>query len=206
MNESLSAQFLDTELDRLETLLDDPIFEGAALSLDEIQGFLCAAFAGPSPAKEDVWLIDVLGAEAVLETPVGQETSHLLRRFANALKEDLNQGRLPTLILYPADEEDNDFSSWAHAYLSALDASETDWFDFLADLKNDEDCEEIHRLDEMLFPLMVLSGEAETAAREHGEEWPEGEELAEFLAECQEALAESVVDVYEFWAKIRKLA
>jgi uncharacterized protein len=41
-----------------------------------------------------------------------------------------------------------------------------------------EDAEDqISYLDERLFPLMVLTGEAEAAATEHGEEWPEGEEL-----------------------------
>jgi uncharacterized protein len=46
---------------------------------------------------------------------------------------------------------------------------------------------------------MVLTGEAEAAAKEHGEEWPEGEERDEMRKECEEDLPQAVTDIYRFW-------
>ena len=37
----------DAELDRLEQLLDDAIFDGDSMRLDEIQAMLCAVISGP---------------------------------------------------------------------------------------------------------------------------------------------------------------
>jgi hypothetical protein len=44
------AQLADDLQDRPETLLDDPDLS-EAMRLDEIQGFLCAALAGPQAIK-----------------------------------------------------------------------------------------------------------------------------------------------------------
>ena len=197
------------ELDRLEALLEDPIFDDAVLSIDEIQGYLCAVLSGPSPinpSNEDDWLIDILGSEEIAHSVVGQEASNILRRFADALKENLAAGEPPLLLLYPSAEalDDSDYAPWCNAYLSAIDASNVDWFEHLIDLKNDEESEEIQYLDERLFSLMVLTGEAETAAREAGEDWPEGEELTELIEDCKGELAYTLVDIYAFWAAIRQ--
>ena len=50
---------------------------------------------------------------------------------------------------------------------------------------------------------MVLSGDAETAAREHGEEWPEGDKLATIERECEEELPHVVTEIYRFWLSRR---
>jgi hypothetical protein len=42
---------------------------------------------------------------------------------------------------------------------------------------------------------MLLTGEAETAAREHGEEWPEGEERAHMENDCEEELPQAIADI-----------
>ena len=52
---SIQAILPDEELDRLETLLDDPALP-EALRLDQIQGYLCAALAGPRATDEEEWL------------------------------------------------------------------------------------------------------------------------------------------------------
>ena len=96
----------DAELDRLEELLDDPALE-EALRLDEAQGYLCAALAGPRPMPPERWLSDILGSDEALEQPVGLEAAGLLRRFADALEADLNAGEPPTLLLYPLEEGDD---------------------------------------------------------------------------------------------------
>lgn len=197
-----SAQLTDEQLDRLEMLLDDPSLD-ESMRLDEIQGFLCAALSGPQAMPEESWLDDVLGGKDVQNTEIGREAVGLLRSFASALEAELVTGEPPTLLLYPKDDENgpSDYLPWCQAYLAGVDAAEEDWFEFLGEEEDEDEeiREEISYLDERLFPLMVLTGEAEAAAREHGEEWPDGDQLAEVENDCQEDLPQAVVDIYRFW-------
>jgi len=204
-NESLQAQLADDQLDRLEELLSDPALP-EAMRLDEIQGYLCAALSGPQPIAEEEWLADVLGDETLLETEIGHEAAELLRRFATALEEELAAGEPPVLLLYGKEDDENgpsDYVPWCQAYLAGVDAAEEDWFEFLGETEDgevDEDSgDEISYLDERLFPMMVLTGEAEAAATEHGEDWPGGEERDQIINDCEEDLAQAVTDIYRFW-------
>ena len=198
------AQLPDSQLDRLETLLDHPDLP-EAMFLDEVQGYLCAALSGPQPMHEDDWLVDILGSEEALETETGREAAKLLRAFANALEADLASGNPPVLLLYPQESDEDgedapsDYAPWCQAYLAGVDNAEEDWFDFLASEEGEEDNDEITYLDERLFPLMLLTGEAEAAAREHGEEWAEGDELEQMVEECEEDLPMAIADIYRFW-------
>ena len=206
---TLQAQLADNQLDRLETLLDDPSLE-EAMRLDEIQGYLCAALSGPQAIPEDDWLADVLGSEEALESEAGREAAQLLRAFASALETELAAGDPPVLLLYAKEDDEDgpsDYLPWCQAYLAGVDAAEEDWFEFLGekegeegdDAGDEEDSEEISYLDERLFPLMVLTGEAESAAREHGEDWPDGREREQIESECEEELPQAVTDIYRFW-------
>jgi len=202
---TLQAQLADHQLDRLETLLDDPALP-EAMRLDEIQGYLCAALSGPQQIPAEEWLIDALGNEDALETEAGREAAQLLRSFAVALEAELARGEPPVLLLYAkeGDEEGpSDYLPWCRAYLEGVDTAEEDWFEFLGEEDDQEGSEEITYLDERLFPLMLLTGEAEAAAREHGEEWPEGEERAQIENDCEEDLPQAVADIYRFWAAKR---
>ena len=200
----LQAQLPDSQLDRLETLLDDPALS-EAMRLDEIQGYLCAALSGPQAIPEDDWLADALGSEEALESEAGREAAELLRAFAAALEEELAAGEPPVLLLYPKegteDDEDapSDYVPWCQAYLAGVDAAEDDWFEYLGDDEDEEDSDEITYLDERLFPLMLLTGEAEAAAREHGDEWAEGEEREQIQNDCEEDLPQAIADIYRFW-------
>ena len=205
---SLQAQLADDQLDRLETLLDDPSLADA-MRLDEIQGYLCAALSGPQAIPEEDWLADVLGSEDAQDGEAGREAAQLLRAFAGALEAELAAGEPPVLLLYPKEDDENgpsDYLPWCQAYLAGVDAAEDDWFEFLGEKEggegeedDEEQSEEISYLDERLFPLMVLTGEAEDAAREHGEEWPEGEEREQIASECEDDLPQAVTDIYRFW-------
>jgi len=201
---SVQAQLADEQLDRLETLLDDPAL-AEAMRLDEIQGFLCAALSGPQAISEENWLAELLGSEEALACEAGREAAELLRAFAVALEAELAAGEPPVLLLYPKDgDEDSpsDYLPWCQAYLAGVDAAEEDWFEALGEEEAEDDEEirdEITYLDERLFPLMVLTGEAEAAAREHGEEWPEDEDLDEVNNDCEEDLPQAVTDIYRFW-------
>ncbi len=204
---SLQAQLSDQQLERLETLLADPALP-AAMRLDEIQGYLCAALSGPQPLPAERWLIDALGNEEAQDSAVGREAAELLRRFANALEAELARGEAPVLLLYAKEgdsegEGPSDYSPWCQAYLHGVDAAQEDWFESLGYDENsaadEETDEEMSFLDERLFPLMLLTGEAEAAAREHGEAWPQDEELMQMENDCEEDLPQAVADIYRFW-------
>lgn len=201
------TQFDDSQLDRLEFLLESPEFPDA-MGLDEVQGYLCAALSGPRPLSEENWLIDILGDEKSLATPAGQEIAALLRLFSVALETELASGKAPALILYGRDDDEegaSDYAPWCHAYLFAVDNAEEDWFDSLeksaGENVNDDD---INHLDECLFPFMVLTGEAEAAALEQGEDWPVGEEREKMEKDCEQSLPQAVTDIYQFWAARRE--
>jgi uncharacterized protein len=191
----------DDELDRLEALLGETELEDA-MCLDEIQGYLCAALSGPRPIDEDDRLIDILGGEAAVDSAPGREAAGLIRRFTEALAADLAAGRPPVLILYPKDDGDdapNDYLPWCHAYLAGVDMADEDWFVHVEEDGGETAEEQISYLDGRLFTLLVLSGDAEDAARKYGEAWPEGDERAIIEQECQEDLPQAVVDIHLFW-------
>lgn len=198
----------DELLDRLEFLLDGPALE-EAMRLDELQGYLCAALSGPTQIDPDDRLVDILGSEDALDSDAGQEAAQIIGLFSKALEADLAAGNPPVLLLYPKDESEDspsDYLPWCQAYLAGVDQATEDWFECLEDDRSEDAEEQINYLDERLFPLMVLTGEAEAAAREHGEEWPEGDERAEIEQDCEEDLPQAVVDIYRFWLAKRGVA
>ena len=202
---SLHAQLADHELDRLETLLDAL---PDAMRLDEIQGYLCAALCGPQAIAEDDWLADTLGDDEAVASAAGSEAAVLLRRFAAQLEAELAAGEPPVLLLYAKEDDEDgpsDYLPWCQAYLTGVDAAEEDWFEFLGDTDDEdsEDSDEVGYSDERLFPMMVLTGEAEAVAREHGEEWPQGAENERLASECEDDLPRAVTDIYRFWAAKR---
>ncbi|MDR0441549.1 MAG: UPF0149 family protein [Candidatus Accumulibacter sp.] len=190
----------EEQLDRLEALLETPELEDA-MRLDELQGYLCAALAGPRPIGEEDRLIDVLGGEDAFDSEPGREAAGLIRQFAASLADRLAAGEPPALLLFSKDGDDNagDYLPWCQAYLAGVDQAAEDWFEYIEDRSGEDAGEESDYLDERLFPLMVLNGEAEAAAREHGEAWPEGDERAALERECEEDLAQAVTDIYRFW-------
>ncbi|MDR0578656.1 MAG: UPF0149 family protein [Candidatus Accumulibacter sp.] len=194
------ALFDDRQLDRLEELLDDPALE-EAMRLDEIQGYLCAALAGPRPIDEDDRLADILGGEDAADSETGREAAGLIRKFAEALAANLAAGEPPVLLLYPKDggEGRSDYQPWCQAYLAGVDQAAEDWFECIEEDGGEDAEAQADYLDERLFPLMVLTGEAEAAAKEHGEAWPEGDERAGIEQECEDDLPRAVTDIYRFW-------
>jgi uncharacterized protein len=197
-----SSPFDDEQLDRLEVLLDAPGFE-ESMRLDEIQGYLCAALSGPMPIDEEDRLIDILGSEEAVNSAAGQEIAELIRQFAEALAAELAADKPPALLLYPKDEGDdedaNDYLPWCQAYLLGIDQSPEDWYESIEETGGEEGEAQAEFLDERIFQMMVLTGDAEAAAKEHGEEWPEGDELATIERECEEELPHVVTEIYRFW-------
>jgi uncharacterized protein len=203
MQESLTeAQFL-----RLEELLDEPALD-QAMRLDEAQGYLCAALSGPQPIAETDWLSEVLGSADASSGEAGREAADLLRLLATQLLTELASGKPPQLVLYEQDDDETSGSSyvpWCQAYLHGIDSAPQDWFETLGADDDQEDSEEIAYLDEQLFPLFMLTGDAEAAARAAGEAWLSGRELERLREECEEKLPQTVSNIYRFWVAQRRV-
>jgi hypothetical protein len=80
-----------------------------------------------------------------------------------------------------------------------------DWFEALGADDDKEDSEEIAYLDEQLFPLFMLTGDAEAAAAAAGEEWLVGRELEDMRDECEDKLPQAVSNIYRFWVAQRSV-
>ncbi|WP_299066795.1 UPF0149 family protein [Accumulibacter sp.] len=202
-----AAPLNDADLLRLEQLLADPALQ-QAMRLDEAQAYLCAALAGPQPMAEAQWLGEVLGDAATSADDTGREATDLLRRLAAELAAGLACGEPPILLLYAKEgdaSDDSDYVPWCQAYLHGVDSAPIDWFDALGAADDKEDSEEICYLDEQLFPLFMLTGDAEAAAAAAGEEWLAGTELEQMRKECEARLPQVVTDIYRFWIARRSV-
>ena len=183
----------DANLDRLETLLDEVLLQ-EVMRVDEMQGFLCAALAGPAPWSDDELIAEIMGETDASAAALADEARELIRHVLVEVRRQLVEEAL-VLWLYPAHEGDDapmDYAPWGMAYLHGVDQAQEDWFDAL-------DEEEAAYLDERLYPLMVVTGEAEAAAKQHGESWPDGDELAEMTRECEDSVLPVVEEMYRFW-------
>ena len=204
---SLPAPLPDPLLLRLEQLLGDPALP-EAMRLDEAHGYLCAALSGPRPIAEEQWLSEVLGDAQAGSEDLRREAADLLRPFVAELESELARGQAPVLLLYAIDGDESgagNYLPWCQAYLHGVDAAAEDWFDALGAEEGKEDSEEICYLDEQLFPLFMLTGDAEAAALAAGEDWLSGEELEHLRAECEEKLPQAVTEIYRFWVAQRSI-
>jgi len=204
---SLPALLPDPQFFRLEQLLEDPALP-QALRLDEAHGFLCAALSGPQPMAEEQWLDEILGEPEAGSEDLLREAADLLRPFVAELEAALAGGQPALLLLYPIDGEEGaagDYFPWCQAYLEGVDAASEDWFDALGADDDKEDSDEIRYLDEQLFLLFMLTGDAEEAARASGEDWLSDEELNRLEDECEEKLPQAVTAIYRFWVARRSI-
>ena len=187
----ISPSLGDEELDRLEALLDSPVFKGEAMALDELQGFLCAVISAPDTILPSAWLPVALGESPEYENQQqAEEVLGLVMRFYNDIAHALQQGEGIALQLYhPEGEEDYDFQSWCSGYFDGVELSEVDWYE-----AGDPD-----ELDELLFPFGVLAGDLDHFLHDSGRSAITEKEKAELLAACREGIAGAVMRTYRYW-------
>ncbi|HCZ16111.1 MAG TPA: YecA family protein, partial [Candidatus Accumulibacter sp.] len=109
---------------------------------------------------------------------------------------------------YAQDEDENspsDYVPWCQAYLHGIDSAPAGWFEALGANDDKEDSDEIAYLDEQLFPLFMLTGDAAAAAAAAGEEWLSGRDLDHMRNECEEKLPQAVTNIYRFWVAQRSV-
>lgn len=198
---ALTNVLTDSELDRLEELLESELFDHEAMLLDELQGFICALISGPETVAPGVWLPEALGPGiAAADDPGVRETIDLAIRFYNQHASALQAGEWFALYLYPEEEAEEseapdaepayDYRMWCDAYLfgTTLGAA---WHSAAG--KHEED------LAELLESFYLLSGVLKEETEKAGEAWLTPGEEARLLEQKKETLQWTVQAVYNFW-------
>ncbi len=187
----------ETDLDRLEQLLEADVFQDDAMRLDEIQAILCAVVSGPIPVEPSVWLPDVLGKGAdQVDDAVVAETVELLMRLNNDIAASLLADETIAPVLYPVDEscEEYDYAAWADSYVYGAGLA-GDWFELAG--KHSED------LSELLEPMFLLNGMLKEDVEKSGERWFSPAEEARLVADIKDNLPVVVQTLYNFWRNKR---
>ena len=188
----MTRNALSTEdFDRLEALLDSPIFTDGTLRLDEIQAFLCAVVSAPTAVAREDWLAEILGPGGEA-SPERVELEGLLGRLHDEIGASLAQRDGLVLILYPLDEtsDEDDYGSWADAYIHGCGLA-GDWFGHAGRHADD--------LAELLEPLFLLNGGLREDVEAAGERWFSPQEEARVMGEAADDLPDIVQALYDFW-------
>ncbi|MDP2783871.1 MAG: UPF0149 family protein [Sulfurimicrobium sp.] len=191
-----SAATTDSELKQLETALASPVFKGKALSLDRLQGFLCAVLSSPDTILPSKWLPDALGGNpeyASMEQ--AQEIMGLLMRFYNDVANTLFDGQPLKLILKPRSPTDlqADYQSWCEGYILGWALSTQEW------LRPGNEA-----LKKLTFPILFLSGAFRDDAQSKGKAYILDEDDLKVQQECAGALPGAVAAIYNFFMSKRK--
>jgi uncharacterized protein len=188
----------EAELDRLDDLLASEIFRGEGMRLDELQGLLCAVVSAPEPVLPSVWMPAALGAEPVYESEEQmREVMTLLMRFYDEVAATLYRGEEPDLILFPVDDdaEEFDYVAWADGYLYGTHLGEADWLDAAGDHAED--------LSDLLEDLFLLNGALKEDVVNHGEAWMSDAAERQAMEAAAENLPTLVLAIYDFWQALR---
>jgi uncharacterized protein len=152
----------DTDLDRLDELLSSPGMENS-MTLDAIQGLLCAVASAPQPVPPEKWIAVVLGDGKFGSEERAKEARQLLLRFYDDTFRELAGEEGINMLSYPVEEGEEELALWCDGYLEGTQLAEPGWFEAGED-------EEV--VSELLFPVMLLSGRLRESAIDEGEEWP----------------------------------
>lgn len=191
------APLNDSDLDRLEQVLEAEVFQGDAMRLDEIQAILCAIISGPVPVSPSVWLPDVLGKGMdQADNPQVVEALELLMRLNNDIAAALLADETVSPVLYPIDEscEKYDYAAWADSYVYGAGLA-GDWYELAG--KHAED------LSELLEPMFMLNGMLKEDVEKSGDRWFSPAEEARLIDDIQENLPVIVQALYNFWRNKR---
>ncbi|HTP97430.1 MAG TPA: UPF0149 family protein [Burkholderiales bacterium] len=179
------------ELDRLERRLGESAFKGEAMRLDELQGLFCAVASSPDRIAPSKWLRLALGEEPDYESAEQMnDVVALLTRFQAQVARDLAADEPLSLILYhAAPGELPECADWCLGYLRGAALSVPDWRAAMGE----EDFQEL------LGPMLALSGVARDEARENNRRWLSAREERELYSACRQDLPHAVKRISRYW-------
>ncbi len=179
-----------SELDRLEQLLISDLFHEEAMPLDMLQGLFCAVASAPDLISPSNWLPVALGDNPVYATnEQAQEVLDLVMRFYSQTVQEIDEGHGITLYVFPGEDGGDDLATWCDGFLEGVVLSQTDWYEH----------GDPERVEELLFPFMLLSGRLREAAEEAGDPLPDTDEERAMHDEAANSMGESIAAVYSYW-------
>ena len=187
------------EIDRLEDMLASDIFKQEAMTLDALQGLLCAVISGPEPIPPSVWVPAALGESPQYESnKQAQEFMDLLMKFYNSIANTLDKGKEVELILYTMEDnpEELDYAAWCEAYVYGSQLGGVNWLEASGDFALD--------LTELMETFFLLSGMLKEDAIKNKEPWLSKKEEAQAIAMAQDNFGETISAIYRFWKARRE--
>jgi uncharacterized protein len=190
----------ELELDRLENLLASEIFKNEAMTLDTLQGFLCAVISGPDLIPPSVWLAEALGESPEYPSPAqADEVTGLMMKFYNTVASALANKKDFDLILYNLEEnpEELDYAQWCDGYVFGSQIGESNWFEAAGEYAED--------LSDKMEVFFMLSGLLKEDALEHKEPWLSEKEEKRRMVLAREAFSATIGAIYQFWLAQRTI-
>jgi uncharacterized protein len=190
----------EQELDQLESMLDSEIFKGEAMTLDMLQGYLCAVISGPDAIPPSVWLPEALGEAPEYPSSVqAEEAMGLVMKFYNTLAATLANQEEFDLILYSLEEnpDELDYAPWCDGYVFGSQIGETNWFEAAGEYAED--------LGDKMEVFFLLSGLLKEDALESKEPWLSEKEEKRRMALAREAFPSTIGALYQFWLAQRAI-
>lgn len=182
------------ETDRLEDLLASDVFKAEAMTLDILQGFLCAIVSGPEDIAPDVWQPLALGEAPAYESAAqAAEVRDLLMKFHGSIASALRDGEEFDLILYGLEDDPErlDYAAWCEGYVYGAQIGGANWFEVAGEYAPD--------LSEKMEVFFLLSGMLKEDALKHKEPWLSPKEEEKALADAEDEFPATIRDVYRFW-------
>ncbi|TCV90637.1 UPF0149 family protein [Sulfurirhabdus autotrophica] len=189
-----SKNITEQETDQLEDLLASDIFNNEAMTLDYLQGFLCAVASGPDLIPPSIWIPAALGDSPEYESAAQAETVlDLLMKFYNTIASALQNDEEFDLILYEMDDESEelDYAAWCEAYVYGTQIGEINWIEAAGEFAPD--------LSEKMEAFFLLSGMLKDDAEKHNEPWLSKKDEEKAIAMAQEDFLSTINDLYRFW-------
>lgn len=179
------------EFSKLEELLASPIFNGKAMSLDKLQGFLCAVISAPDVIPPSQWMPEVfkIGPEHESIEQV-QYLMTLMMRFYNDVAAEFCENQLIEFILKPRSATDPrpDYQTWCEGYILGWGLSSEEWLSPGSE-----------PLKKLTFPILLLSGAFKEEAERRGKEYLSDGEYKKLQQECADTLPKAVTGIYRYW-------
>ncbi|MBI2381695.1 MAG: YecA family protein [Gammaproteobacteria bacterium] len=177
----MSTPLSETDLDRLEELLDG---YPDGLTLDSLQGLVAALASSPKPLARADWHKAALATDETAEP----ELAALLDRFYAETESQLATGQEFPFLVYGSedDEERPDYEGWCAGYVHGFTLTPSEVY---------EEAVDAEEMDELLHPILLLSGVLKESL-EGTDEWMKPEEEEAAYAEAEDDLGVSVRGLY----------
>lgn len=183
---------------KLEEWLAAPVFNGKAMSLDKLQGFLCAVISAPDVISPKRWMPEIFKS-GPLQEPMAdnQEIMSLMMHFYNGLAAELDENQPIKFILKPRSPTEPllDYQTWCEGYILGWGLSDEEWLS-----PGNEP------LKKLTFPILLLSGAFQEESERRGKKYLPEDEYAKLWQECADALPKAVAGIYRYWHSRARVA